>query len=64
MYDPHNQTANDLFDHFPKDLKMKFKQFHSANPHVYDLFIKYTRLAKAAGYDRYSVVLPGVKTLF
>lgn len=40
--------SNDL------SIEQRFNLFHSQNPHVYALFIKYARTAKDKGYDKFS----------
>jgi len=36
-------------------LEAKFASFHTANPHVYDLYVKFARQAKARGYAKFSI---------
>lgn len=37
------------------DLKAEFEAFHEANPHVYELYVKYTAEMKASGRSRFSI---------
>ena len=37
-----------------RDLEAEFREFHTANPHVYDLFDRFTQQVLARGFDRYS----------
>ena len=38
-------------------LEAQFATFHSANPHVYDLYVKFARQAKARGYKKFSIAV-------
>ena len=35
-------------------IQCKFEQFHSQNPHVFDMFVSYAKQAKKKGYDKFS----------
>ena len=37
-----------------RDLEAEFREFHAANPHVYDLFDRFTQQVISRGFDRYS----------
>lgn len=37
-----------------KTLTERFDDYNAANPHVYDMFVKYTKTAIEAGQKRYS----------
>lgn len=32
----------------------KFEEFHALNPHVYELFVRYSRMALDRGFERFS----------
>lgn len=35
-------------------LKREFEEFHAANPHVFELFVRFARQVKARGFQKYS----------
>lgn len=44
-----------LFEDIQPHIRVRFWTYHLENPHILDLFIKYARLAKQAGYKKYGV---------
>jgi hypothetical protein len=40
---------------FKPSIKRQFEMFHAANPLIYDALLKYSRQAKAAGKQHYSI---------
>lgn len=36
-------------------LEAQFATFHAANPHVYELYVRFTREAKNRGYRKFSI---------
>ncbi len=47
-------NAPTLFD---KTVQQKFFEFHEANPHVYNLLVRFAREVKARGKNRTSIAL-------
>lgn len=45
---------NELFDDIVPHIKNRFFLYHEENPHVLDLFLKYSRQVRTAGFKRYS----------
>ena len=48
------QLSEDLFSHYSKETLAKFKEFHAANPHIYEEFKKLAFQMKQTGRRRYS----------
>jgi hypothetical protein len=53
-FDERGELYARLFSDVSKELLAAFKEFHAANPHIYELFKKYATEAKASGRSRFS----------
>ena len=53
-FDPKDILHERLFGDVNKDLLARFKEFHTANPNIYELFKKYAIEARKSGRKRFS----------